>query len=377
MTWKQGTLCVVAGCVAAAAPRPAAAQFGRIGDSILKRAEQVNELRITDEEERRLGEAVSQKVRERYGVVQDKAVHRYVALVGTVLAQAGSRPGLDYRFIVLDTDGVNAFAAPGGYVHITRGALGLIRTEAELAGVLAHELVHVTSKHTIKAIQKGKFIRMAAEETLSANDALFAQLVDRTTELVMAGFGRAEELESDQVGIRVANKVGYDPKGLAAVLARIDERNQGRSEKQGLWASHPEMAERLQRIARQVTAEKLNASATLADRYARFISYEAKAQVDIPVVDSGAAGLTGGGAAKSDAAAKTGDKPAPKKKGFGIGSLLRPGGEEKKSAEVTGSAASRGVDRERNAVGGPVKTAVVVQVTAEDLAAFKKEGRLR
>jgi len=97
----------------------------------------------------------------------------------------------------------------------------------------------------------------------------------------------------------------------------------------------------------------------------------------VAVVEAGASGLTGGGAAKGDTAAKTGDKPAPKKKGFGIGSLLRPGGEEKKSAEVTGSAASRGVDRERNATGGPVKTAVVVTVTAEDLGAFKKEGQLR
>ncbi|RPJ85561.1 MAG: hypothetical protein EHM13_00605, partial [Acidobacteria bacterium] len=232
-------------------------------------------------------------------------------------------------------------------------------------------------KHTIKAIQKGKFIQMGAEETLSGNDALFQQLVEKTSELVMAGFGRAEELESDQVGIRVANKVGYDPKGLPAFLTRIDERNNGGSEKQGLYASHPEMAERLQKIARQITAEKLNSTATLADRYARSIPYEATPQAEIAVVEAGASGLTGGGAAKGDTAAKTGDKPAPKKKGFGIGSLLRPGGEEKKSAEVTGSAASRGVDRERNATGGPVKTAVVVTVTAEDLGAFKKEGQLR
>ena len=67
---------------------------------------------------------------------------------------------------MLDTDGVNAFAAPGGFIHITRGALGLIGNEAELAGVLAHEITHVTEKHTIKAIQKSKMMQMGANETL-------------------------------------------------------------------------------------------------------------------------------------------------------------------------------------------------------------------
>ena len=90
------------------------------------------------------GEQVSLQIRNTFGVFQDKEVTKYVTLVGTVLAQASSRPGLNWEFIVLDTDGVNAFAAPGGIVHITRGALGLAKTEAELAGVLGHE---ITARH--------------------------------------------------------------------------------------------------------------------------------------------------------------------------------------------------------------------------------------
>ena len=89
-------------------------------------------------------------MRARYGVVQDAAVHRYVTLVGTLLAKTSTRPNLPFKFIVLDTDGVNAFAAPGGFIHITRGALALMASEAELAGVLAHEIIHVTEKHTIQ-----------------------------------------------------------------------------------------------------------------------------------------------------------------------------------------------------------------------------------
>ena len=76
---------------------------------------------MSDAEERKIGEQVSLKLREHFGVYQDEAVTKYVTLVGTVLAQASTRPNLDWQFIVLDTDGVNAYAAPGGIVHITRG----------------------------------------------------------------------------------------------------------------------------------------------------------------------------------------------------------------------------------------------------------------
>jgi predicted Zn-dependent protease len=309
--------------------------------------------------------------------VQDPAVHRYVALVGMAVVGESSRPNLPWRFIVLDTDGVNAFAAPGGFIHITRGALALMASEAELAAVLAHEIQHITEKHTVKAIQKSKAAQIGAQETLK-DSKVFSRIVDATTEMVMAGFGRNEELESDREGVRLANRVGYDPKALAAFLARLFDRNKGATEKQGLFASHPEMQERLDKIAAQVKAEKLASAATLEDRYRKNISYKPKAQTEITAVASGAAGLAGG-SKKDDQAADEDKKPAekPKKSGFGLASMLKPSGSEKKSAEVTGSGASRGVDTERNAKGGAVSTLVSVTITPADVAAFKKQGNLR
>ena len=354
---------------ASAGAAPDDRQFGQV----LKRAQQFRDLQMTEEEEVTLGAAVSERVRERYGVVQDQAVHRYVSLVGTAVAQASSRPNINWHFIVLDTDGVNAFAAPGGYIHITRGALGLVANEAELAGVLAHELIHVTNKHAIKAIQKGKAIQLGAQETLTGNKAVFLQAVDKTTDVVMAGFGRSEELESDREAGRLAERVGYDPHALAVFLTRLSERNKGASEKQGLFASHPEMKERLDKIGKQIESEKLMADITLEPRYRKFISYKTKPQAEITAVAEGTSGLAGG-STKGNEETKA---EAPKKKGFGLGSLLRPGGEEKKSAEVTGSGASRGVDTERGAKGGPVKTAVTVSLKAADIDAFKKEGNLK
>jgi beta-barrel assembly-enhancing protease len=370
---------IIAACLLTAQPAGAGDapdQFGQI----LKRAQQFKDIEMTDAEEQQLGEGVSLKIRTRYGVVQDQAVHKYVSLVGTALALGSTRPTLAWKFIVLDTDGVNAFAAPGGYVHITRGALGLLQDESELADVLAHEIIHVTEKHTIRAIQKGKMVQMGATESLANNPVLLTQLVDKSTELVLAGFGRAEEMESDEKGLALSSKIGYAPQGLGNFLTRLTERNKASTEKQGLFASHPEMKERLQKNTKLIADKKLVGAATLAERYRKFISYQAPAQSEVAQVEAGAAGLTGGGdasAAKPKEGAKEGEKPPEeKKRGFGLSGLVKPGGGEKKSAEVTGSGASRGVDTERNAKGGAVATPVTVAVTAAELAAFKKEGGL-
>jgi predicted Zn-dependent protease len=298
-----------------------------------------------------------------------------------VLAQASSRPGLAWKFIVLDTDGVNALAAPGGYIHVTRGALSLMKNEAELAGVLGHEIIHVTEKHTIRAIQKGKLVQMGAGETLSNNAALFSKLVDKATGVVLAGYGRAEELESDSKGVVLANAVGYKADGLAAFLTTIAERNKDATQKQGLFASHPEMNERLDRLAKIVGDEKLASTATVEARFRQNIAYPPVPQTQVATVTAGSAGLAGeSGQSGNTSGSQTAQKQEEpkKKKGFGLSSLMgNKGGSEKKSAEVTGSAASRGVDVERAAKGGSNPAIVPVTLTAAEISSFKKDGQLR
>jgi len=376
---------------------PASAQLPSIPhmDKVLKGAQVLESLTITADEERQIGAMVSERIRRRYGVMQDAAVHRYVALVGTVVAQAGAPAGAaavpNWQFIVLDTDGVNAFAAPGGYVHVTRGALGLMRSEAELAGVLGHEILHVTGQHTIKAIQKGKVADLGIEAGNARapggglSRAALTTLADRAADLVLAGFGRAEELESDEKGLALSNKAGYAPGGLGAFLLRLDERNAGATQRQGLFASHPETKERLDRLARLSAGLRPPGTATLEARYKSAITFDAKPQAEIPQVEGGAAGLTGGASSTpAPAAGKPSDKKdekasaeAPKKKGlFGVSQKLFSPSEEKKSAQVTGSGGSRGVDTERNAAGGANPAPVAVTLTAADLQQFKTEGQL-
>lgn len=352
-----------------------AAQLG----SVLKRAQQVRDIQMTDEEEIKLGEAVSERIRLRYGVVQDQAVHKYVTLVGSVLAQSSTRPNLRWQFVVLDTDGVNALAAPGGMVHITRGALSLIKSEAELAGVLGHEIIHITEKHTIKAIQKGKMVQIGADETVGSS-SVFSKLVDKATDVVMAGFGREEELEADRKGIVVANTVGYTPTGLKAFLTTLADRNKASTEKQGLFASHPEMKERFDKLDSSVKAGKLSSTATVEARYKKHITYAPVAITDIATVEKGSAGLAGGSAkaaeSKGDKSDAKADEPK-KKRGFGLGRLVAPSsGGEKQASETTASTGSRGLDTERNAKGGGNPKLVTVSLTAADLTAFRKDGQL-
>ena len=203
---------------------PAFAQIGGLGKLVKKgrdakeKVDQVRDIVITEADERKIGEKVSELVREEFGVYQDQDVTKYVTLVGTVLAQASSRPDLKWEFIVLDTDGVNAFASPGGLVHITKGALGLIKSEAELAGVLGHEIAHVTEKHTVNAIRKNKSVKFAADVAPGSNEYLEGIANAAYENIVEKGFDRGDEEGADEKGIRLANKVGYDPSGLATFL---------------------------------------------------------------------------------------------------------------------------------------------------------------
>jgi ribosomal protein L12E/L44/L45/RPP1/RPP2 len=211
------------------------------------------------------------------------------------------------------------------------------------------------------------------------------RFADKIFDGVLAGFGRAEELEADKVGVVLASKVGYSPAGLGDFLTRLTERNKESTAKRGLMRSHPETKERLEKLKAQIAKEKLTGTATLEDRYKEHIKYEAKSITEIAAGVAGASGLTGSEpAAKAEPKAETKAEPKaeekkeePKKRGFGLGSLMKPGGEERKSAQVSASGGTRGVgDPEVDAKGGPNPKPVTVTLTAAEIDAFKKAGKI-
>jgi predicted Zn-dependent protease len=351
--------------VAAAAP-PASAQFGRImqgAQKAKKAADTIDNLTFSDAEEQELGVKVSTMLRQKYGVAQDRAAHKYLSLVGTVLAQASSRPKLNWTFVILDTDGVNAFASPGGFIHVTRGALALIQNEAELAGVLGHEIAHVTEKHTLNAIKKGN---AAKELTSLAGTALLEAVANKAYEAVLENaYDRGDEKASDGVGFKLATGVGYAPNGLSAFLTRLADRNKGLKERSGVFASHPETTERLDALAKLASSSK--ATATVAARYQQNVPFK---PVPVEQVAGGAAAAPAAGAPAKKAETKA---AAPKSSGGGFGlSGLNPLGRERASEQTVSSAGSRGVNPDRDAKGGSNSTLVPVTLTAAEIADFRK-----
>lgn len=352
-----------------AASSPAFAQLGGIGRRVQQaqeRKQQFDDLNITEEEEVKLGADVSSKIRTRFGVVQDAGVHKYVTLVGNTLTDQTSRPKLPWTFIVLDTDGVNAFAAPGGYVHITRGALALIKSEAELAGVLGHEIAHVAQKHTVNAIRKAKGIQIGASETSSNRGAFLGALANRAYEMVLENsFDRGDELDADKEGVLIVQKAGYAGTGLSEFLARLDERNKGQAEKNGLFASHPETQERIVKV-KQLAASK--PGAVVAARYTSTIKYQPTDLTKIATVVEGSAGLTG-----EKTPAKPEEKKAEeKKRGFGLSNLTKSTTAGKNEQQVAASGGARGVGSDRLAKGGDNPNVVKVAISPAEVAAFRK-----
>jgi beta-barrel assembly-enhancing protease len=361
------------------AAAPAYAQVGGLGRRIGQardakaKVNQLADMVISEKEERAIGENISGLLTNHFGVYQDEAVTKYVTLVGTVVAQASSRPALDWQFIVLDTDGVNAYAAPGGFIHITRGALGLIRTEAELAGVLGHEITHVTGRHTINAIKKSKGVEFTTEHVggsglTGAGVSLLGQTGYRV--LFENGFDRGDEMHSDEVGIEVANSVGYAPQGMIGFLTKIAERNTDMQEPNGLFASHPQIADRIAAMEKIIAARKLRGTAVVASRYTSHITFEAMPPAAITMNIEGIRGAVGDAKTK-DGAADDGKKDEKRKGGL-LGSGFRiSGGSQAQSSQTVASAGSRGGVPDRDATGGPIKSRLTLEVTAAEIEAFK------
>lgn len=156
----------------------------------------------------------------------DMALQQYVNRLGRWIGLQSARPDLPWTFAVLDDPGFNAFAAPGGYVFLTKGLINHVADEAELAGILAHEITHVVGKHHLKAIRKtaqaGLLTRALASQ-LNNNLAggVSAQLLSLGRDLYAKGLDQEDELDADRNGVALATRAGFDPYGLVAALQQL------------------------------------------------------------------------------------------------------------------------------------------------------------
>ena len=261
-----------------AAAATAQAQFrlpsldvNRLVDTVKNVGKAVRE--IDEPDEIAIGRDVASRLLGAAPLAADPGLQRYVNHVGRWLAVQTERPDLPWQFGVLEAPQVNAFAVPGGTIFITRGLLERMRNEAELAGVLGHEIVHVLRKHHLKAIQKGA-------QTGLAGDALSAALKDRGgaardkliafgTEMYSRGLDKSDELEADRVGIVIAARGGYDAYGLASVLQTLQAMNAQDSAVALMFKTHPAPGARLETLAErmQPVLDAYAGQAQLAERF--------------------------------------------------------------------------------------------------------------
>ena len=226
---------------------------------------------VTGEQEIALGRQTHQQVLDQYGVYDDPELQVFVQQVGERLARKSHRNNLIYRFTVLDSDEVNAFALPGGYIYITRGLMAYLNSEAELAAVLGHEIGHVTARHSVRQYSATQMANIGA--TLGAifipgmNNAAANQLVNIFGTALLRGYGREHELEADRLGAEYLVTSGYEPKAMLDVIGVLKNQEvfesqrakaEGREPRiyHGVFSTHPDNDTRLQEVVGHADALK-------------------------------------------------------------------------------------------------------------------------
>lgn len=193
---------------------------------------------ITPEQEYYIGRTVGAVVLNKYKAYNKPQVNRYLNILGQTLARASDRPETfsGYRFLVLDSDDINAFAAPGGFVFVTRGMLRCCRHEAAVAAVLAHEIAHVQLKHGLRAIKQSRITSaltiigiesaktFAGQELATLTQAFEKSIADVTKTLINSGYSRAFESQADAAAVKILRRVGYNPNGLVDMLYAMQKR---------------------------------------------------------------------------------------------------------------------------------------------------------
>ncbi len=230
--------------------------------------------KTSQEDEIRIGQQIAGNLLGAAPLVPDDALQRYVNEVGLWVALQSERPGLPWRFGVVDSEDINAFAAPGGYIFITKGLYRRLNNEAELAGVLAHEVGHVIRKHHLKLLQKSQAIAALGSflgNKLSDENQLVQNIIGNGAEVVARGLDKDAEYEADRIGVVLTARAGYDAYALPTVLADIGHVAKGDKRVSLLFKTHPHPEERLGRLAEAVGdhLDDLPEGASVANRFYR------------------------------------------------------------------------------------------------------------
>ena len=220
---------------------------------------------LTPEQEYYIGRAVAASILSAYKPYNNPRANLYINTIGQALAMASTKPETygGYHFLIMDTDEINAFSAPGGFVMVSRGLLRCCRNETEVAAVLAHEIGHVENEHGLRAIKKSRwtsaFTILGAEAAKNLGTEELAELTknfegainDVTKTMVNSGYARKLEYEADASAVNIMAGIGYNPNGLRNMLQEMGKRME--HEKGGFAKTHPSPADRIEHISAKLS----------------------------------------------------------------------------------------------------------------------------
>ncbi|MEO6421509.1 MAG: M48 family metalloprotease [Candidatus Nitrotoga sp.] len=205
---------------------------------------------ISQEEEIAIGRQIAGNLLGASALVKDQNLQVYVNNVGRWVASQSERPDLTWRFGVIESSDVNAFAAPGGYIFLTRGLYSLLQNEAELAGVLGHEIGHVVRKHHLKILQQSSLVDLGGKlisKRVGGNDKVQG-LIGNGAEIVARSLDKSAEFEADRIAVVLAARAGYDAFALPEVLQQIGHFSQNDGSVSLLFKTHPHPDDRLEKL---------------------------------------------------------------------------------------------------------------------------------
>ena len=216
------------------------------------------------EEEIALGREITGSLLGAAPLVKDEALQKYVNQVGRWVANQSERADLPWKFGVIDSADLNAFAAPGGYVLLTKGLYQKMQSEAQLAGVLGHEIAHIVKKHQLKVLQKQQLLGYGASKLsglFGKKDKLAKKALNTGAEISARGLDKSAEFEADRMGLTLAYRAGYDAYGLPDVLQTIGQTNKSDNSVALLFKTHPSPDERLAKLGDSIGDKLDNAKA--------------------------------------------------------------------------------------------------------------------
>ncbi|MGB0866358.1 MAG: M48 family metalloprotease [Granulosicoccaceae bacterium] len=238
---------------------------------------------MSEQQEISLGRQSHPQILKQYPRYKDERLQKYVNNLGQALAKKSHRANLKFTFTVVDSPQINAFALPGGYIYVTRGIMAYMNSEAELAGVLGHEIGHVTARHGVRQQSTQTLTGLLGAAVAIGTKGQYNDLIGTASQALVSGYGRDHELEADRLGAEYLARTGRDPEQMIEVVGILKDQEvfdrdvakaEGREPRayHGLFASHPQNDTRLKEVVR--AARKYSTTATVdagRDRYLKLI----------------------------------------------------------------------------------------------------------